>query len=645
MVFQPSIFAPVASGIVALALAEGGFPDAVLGVATAAVWLLVGGLLLGGGVGLGALNRRLLALLALFALLAIWTALSLSWAGDSGSGFVDLVRVLLSLGVLLTVGLAARPGTGPSWLAGIAIGGTLVAVLALGSRLLGLGGDEQLAVELQAAAERLSFPIGYWNGLGYLLAMTMPPLVWLAATARSSVARLAVATSIPVVVALFLTSSRGALLAAVLGLLIAGWFAFDRRRLLLAAEIAIAAWTVTIIATAALRDQLNPIGAATAESLLLVALIIVSSIAVYLSFGRLDAGGEARPVSRRSRRTRRLTIAGALVAALAVGIVLGPSAFLGEFRTEQVGEPTAGTADALVSGSGRSSFWGAALSAFGEDPVRGIGAGGFETYWNINGELGVPTRNAHSAELEALAELGLPGGAALLAALGLGAFGVWSRLRSETERVRAASAAVAGIFVAGLVAIGIDWTWELPAALAPFVISLALLCGSGLLAPGAAQGSLLVDSRMAGYEPLDAPASPPPWILRVGIGAAAGVAIWAGLLLALTAIQLDRSADRLARGDLSGAAEAARAVARLEPWSPEPSLRLAEIEQTASNLEAARRRAEEAVRLAPDDFRPWLLLGQIQSALGNPLVAGAYTAKARELAPAVLARPGVFPRS
>ena len=195
---QPPIWLPVAAGIVALAAAGGGFSDATLGVATAVVWLLLGGLLLGGRIGFGAINRRLAWLLGSFAFLAGWAALSLGWTSDSAAGFADLVRLLLYLGVILTAGLAARPGSGPSWFAGVALGGVLVALLALGSRLFGLGGDEQIALELGPAAERLSYPIGYWNGLGYLLAMTLPALLWLALGARSSVAALAAAGSTPV---------------------------------------------------------------------------------------------------------------------------------------------------------------------------------------------------------------------------------------------------------------------------------------------------------------------------------------------------------------------------------------------------------------------------------------------------------------
>ena len=116
------------------------------------------------------------------------------------------------------------------------------------------------------------------------------------------------------------------------------------------------------------------------------------------------------------------------------------------------------------------------------------------------------------------------------------------------------------------------------------------------------------------------------------------VAVWCGTVLALASIQLGLASDRLAEGDLDGAARAARSAAELEPWAAEPSLRLAEIELTGTNYESARRRAEEAVRASPDDFRPWVLLGEIQNAVGNPDVADVYSLKAFMLAPYVIAR-------
>ena len=164
-----------------------------------------------------------LALVGLFELVSIP-------APPVGSSVAELSRSAPA--GLLLVGLLARPGSAPSWVAGLALGGTVIALIALTSRIFGFGGDTELARALPSAAERLSHPLGYWHALGYLMAMTVPPLAYLAAAGRSSLARVAVAASVPVILVLFLTSSRGALLAAVIGLAAVLWTTDERRRLL-----------------------------------------------------------------------------------------------------------------------------------------------------------------------------------------------------------------------------------------------------------------------------------------------------------------------------------------------------------------------------------------------------------------------------
>lgn len=630
---QPTIFIPVAATILALALADGGFSDESVGVATAAVWLLLGGLLVGGRLRADRLRGPLALAAGLLAGLAGWTALSIGWAGDSGAAFVDLVRALFYLGSFLLIGLAARAGSGPSWLAGIALGGSLVAVVAIGARLAGLGVDQALAVELPAAAERLSYPLGYWNALGYLMAMALTALAWVAANGRGSVDRAAAAASVPVALALFLTSSRGALLAAAVGLIAVVWASTERDRLWLAAIASVPAWAVTIVLAAVLRPDLDPFAGVTTAGVAIGAVLVAACGLVYFEMGSSRIpGGRLRS---RAAEHGRAALALAMVLIAAVAVVAGPSSFIGDFRTERGGEEIGTATEALVSGSGRSSFWEAALSAFSEDPVRGLGAGGFENYWNANGDIDVPIRNAHSAPLETLAELGLVGGIALLALLGVAAAALIRSAREARPGQRGMLGAFAGLLGAGLVAVSIDWTWQMAAAAAPLLIALAVLC-SEALRPGTTGEELLAAPETEPLAAGPAPASVSAPALGLAAAAVALVAVWAGTILALSAVQLDRSESELQRGDLAAAAESARAAARLQPWSPEPSLRLASIEQAATNLEAARRRAEEAARLAPDDFRPWLLLAAIHADLGNLLPASAYGERAGLTGGAVL---------
>ena len=636
--FRPATVAAVAAALIALAFAGGGFGPQALGAATAAVWLLVGLPLLwarpervGGPLALA---------LAALALLAALTALSLQWAADDAAAFEDLVRVLGYLGALTGVGIWCRPGDGPSWLAGVAVAAVGVAVVSVGSRLLGIGSpDADLAATLPAVGGRLSFPLGYWNALGYLAAAALPILIWIAAARAAGddgaqarpgsawVPALAVASFVPVALVIHLTSSRGALLAVVAAAAVSIFFAADRRRALLAAAVGGAAALVAVLAAASRDDVLDATaGDLTVSGVAVAAVALAAAAAAAVVFARLRA--RTTPAPERLRRLARPAIAVAAVALAAVAVSVGPSALIGDFKPA-AGEATSDAGGALASGSGRSEFWETALDAFAEDPLRGVGAGGYAAYWTREGDLDVPVANAHSAPLESLAELGVPGGLALL---GLAvAVGIGARRLVADPPARPAAGAAAGVAVVGLVAFTLDWTWEMPAAGVPAILAAGLLTGRGLRrrnATGPAADPLRSRSPSDG--------------LGIAVPAAlvAVVSVWAGAVIALAAVQLERGEGALADGDLPEAAAAARAAEAIEPWSADPSLLLAEIEQVGGNLDAARRRAERAIRLSPDDFRAWLLLADITASLGEPEASGNYALHAVALAPGALSRRG-----
>jgi tetratricopeptide (TPR) repeat protein len=434
---------------------------------------------------------------------------------------------------------------------------------------------------------------------------------------------LAVASFVPVALVIHLTSSRGALLAAVAGAAASIFFAADRRRALLAAAVGGAGALVAVVAAASRDDVLDATaGDLTVSGVAVAAVALVAAAAAAVVFARLRA--RTTPAPERLRRLARPAIVLAAVALAAVAVAVGPSALIGDFKPA-AGEATSDAGGALASGSGRSEFWETALDAFGEDPLRGVGAGGYAAYWTREGDLDVPVANAHSAPLESLAELGVPGGLALLAlavAVGIGA----RRLVAD-PLARPAAGAAAGVAVVGLIAFTLDWTWEMPAAGVPAILAAGLLTGRGLR-PRSAAGPAVDPLRAGG--------------LGIAVPAAlvAVVSVWAGAVIALAAVQLERGESALADGDLPEAAAAARAAEEIEPWSADPSLLLAEIEQVGGNFDAARRRAERAIRLSPDDFRAWLLLADISASLGEPEVSGNYALHAVSLAPGALSRRG-----
>ena len=116
--------------------------------------------------------------------------------------------------------LAAR-ARGRSVLAGIAAGLVVVSVdrARLAAARASARATPTLVASIPASAGRLSYPIGYWNALGSMAAMAVPLLVWLASVGAGDGLRppLALAAMPPVLLAAYMTSSRGALIAAALG--------------------------------------------------------------------------------------------------------------------------------------------------------------------------------------------------------------------------------------------------------------------------------------------------------------------------------------------------------------------------------------------------------------------------------------------
>src|SRR5207302_7190069 len=97
---------------------------------------------------------------------------------------------------------------------GLAFGIAAVAALALGSRLLpdlvSAAGYQGFAL-IPLGARRLSYPVGYWNGLGVLLTLAVPLLLRAGVSNRSYIVRALAAFPFPILSAsLYLTSSRTA---------------------------------------------------------------------------------------------------------------------------------------------------------------------------------------------------------------------------------------------------------------------------------------------------------------------------------------------------------------------------------------------------------------------------------------------------
>jgi hypothetical protein len=606
----------LAAATLALGLAHGGYDVQTYAIGAILVWWAVIV-----GVALRVLPRGPLprpAGLALVALtgLAALTAASAAWSGDVGRSVEEAVRTAGYLGILVLALLAARPGDARAWLSGITIGLTLIAVAALGSRMLpGAFPAPELAASLPSAAPRLSYPLGYWNGLGAAMAPAATLLVWFGAAAASRLVRaLATAAIAPTLLALYLTSSRGGVLVLGAGLLCLLVLGPRRVQLCAGALLGLAATAVLAFVASGLEAVIDgaPVRNANTQGLTMLAVTLLAvgavGVARYLLDGRVERlapGPDARRV-----------LAGAAVVLAAAGIwALDPVARIDRFSAP----PTAtGSGAGFVNrhllsldGNGRLQFWNSAIDAFQRHPAAGIGAGAFEAFWAREGSLAYFIRDAHSLPLETAAELGIGGLAMLLALVVAVALGARSRLRDAPDR-GAVTAAIA-VVACGAIAAAIDWTWELPAAFAPGLLAGAVLVGPAL-------GGTARVMRGAGA-------------LRAGVLLVAAVAVAVSALVLFGETRLSASREASARNDLPAAAAAARDAAAIVPWSSKPRLQLAVVREAQGDDAGAADAVDAALRRAPDDWRAWVISARIRTRLSDPAGVARAIGEARRLNP------------
>jgi hypothetical protein len=218
-------------------------------------------------------------LLLAFGLLA---GISAGWSPSAERAFGELDRVLLYAGLLLLPILFARPGDAARWANGMAGATAVVALLAVGQRLFpGIFPADHLSDVLPNAATRLSYPLGYWNGLAIFVALGLPLLLRAAVSSRVPLIRAAAMAPIPVVAATaYLSSSRGGVAVGLVGVLV---FVIVSSRVRALAAVAVGAvGSASAIAVLAARPVLvdGPFDTSKAESAGVESALLILGICV-----------------------------------------------------------------------------------------------------------------------------------------------------------------------------------------------------------------------------------------------------------------------------------------------------------------------------------------------------------------------------
>jgi hypothetical protein len=453
------------AGPTVLSFFSGGYFDPARAWAGLLAWILAALALIAAS----RLPRSRSAWLAIggLALLGAWTLASMAWAPVRGNAYHSSQLVLMYTGALFAGTLLLRD----RWLLrvlepALAAGGLIVVLYGLSERLL--PGLLHFARSVTAQG-RLEQPLTYWNAMGELAAIALVLSARIAGDGERppGLRALAAAAAAPLGMGLYLTYSRGAVFACLVGLLVL-LAAAPRREQLASILLALVMGGLAIAAAAPLHG-LSALGGSLGARELQGGIALGVLVVLMLAAGAVQLGLSRRLQGGRLAWVPRHPVAWALglaTVALAAVIAVGGA----EGSTRQI---STGAGRFVALGSNRYDFWRVAIKAFAAQPLHGVGAGGWQVWWLRYRSFAGFARDAHSLPLQTAAELGLVGLALLLIFLAGVAVSGRSALRVAASR---AAGPLAG-FVAYVTHSPLDWDWQMPA-----LTLVALLLGAALLA-------------------------------------------------------------------------------------------------------------------------------------------------------------------
>ena len=587
--------------------------------------------------------------LVLFGLLALVTTASIAWSAAPDLSWLEANRTLTYAAVFAAGVAGARlaPSAAPVLLRGL----LLAVALTIGYALLSRVFPGTLA-ESEVYA-RIAAPFDYWNAVGVTAALAIPPALWLGArrSGHAPVNALAYPLMGLLLVALFLSYSRGALAAGAVG--VALWLVFVPLRLRslaalgvpTAAAAPVIAWALSHDAFT--KDYVPPAGreAVAGEFGLLLLGMVVGLLGAGLMIGfRLSLRAPRIALRRRlglavlGAGAAAVVFAFASVALSERGLAGTVSARIQEATNEQAS--TAGGPERLTqASSARAEYWRQAVSVFGERPALGTGAGAFALTRLRYRSTSYAARHAHGYVVQTLSDLGLLG---LIVSLALAlawafsaarATGVRRRERSPLDADRLALAALALAAIVFALQSAIDWTWFVPGPTIMALAAAGFVAGRGrpqraaedraqVPADASPQPTLsLVGAPEAGEAPAVAPPRgrrlPPPaerrrLVLAGAMLVTTVVCAWAVWQPARSEAHSARALEWIEADRLPEAAREARRAAEIDPLSPRPLLVTAAVEASSGRDRAALDLLQRAVREHPSDPQVWLRLASFE---------------------------------
>ena len=555
--------------------------------------------------------------LVAFAALTAFTAASIAWSVQPANSWQtanQAVAYLLTFGG--GVALARLfPGRWAALAGAIAVLATVVCGWALLVKVF------PATLDPGEVYGRLRAPFDYWNATGLMAALGLPACLWAAARRERGLVTgaLAVPALSVLIAALVLSYSRGAVIAAVIGL--ACWFLVVPLRLRGTLVLAFgaaggAAISLWALSTHALTHDYVPLALRTTAGhhfgLVLLAVVALTLLAGFASGYVMDREALGPEVKRDIG-----TVLVALIALLPL-VALGALATSSRGLTGEISYMwnTLTNSNAVVKnnssrltqlGSSRARYWSEAIKVGEHNPIRGVGAAGFAVARTRYSTDSYPGDSAHGYVVETFADLGVIGLALsllLLVAWCLAAgrtVGASSRLRAPPGH----GAEQAGLLtlLAVVIIFGahstIDWTWFVPGTAIP-----ALLCAGWLAGRGPVADPVGRDPGRGGLS-----ARPAAGAGIVAIVVLAILGAWA-IWQPLRAADADASAITAAeQGNTQAALAYARAAVSRNPLDANPLWELGEIYLGAGNRHAARAQFVQATKLQPENPQTWFRLG------------------------------------
>jgi hypothetical protein len=453
-------------GPAVLAFFAGGYFDGPRVVAAGIAWALVLLLAVAGPLPLPRSRAGAVAVAGL-AGLVVWSAVSYAWAPLVSPVIDSVQRLLLYLAALLVAVALLRDHR---------VARATEPLLALGSiAAIGYGVLGRLVpgiVDLDPARSfgaggRLEQPITYWNAEGLLAAMGLVLCARLAGDeTRPAPVRVGAAAACPLLgMGVYLSYSRASLAAAGFGIVVLlalapSWSQLRAAGVAVLTGSAAAASAAGFPGVASLSGTLGQREGDGAAMLAILAVIMVGAALLATQAARAEGRGTARagplPAAGRLR-----AVAWVAAVACVAGLVAGGISEKGSGES-----PAASPSRLTTLTSLRYEYWRVGFHGFEDEPVHGLGAGGFRAYWREHRPVNAGTNEVHSLVLEAAVELGIVG----LLLLGLLLGGIASAGRHALARgapLAPGACAVCGVW---LMHAALDWDWQIPAVTLPVIV-------------------------------------------------------------------------------------------------------------------------------------------------------------------------------